>query len=78
MRATVGRQNKEIRNSGSDTQKLLEMLTTPKAMQVKQRKLRREKLTIEKTRNNKWKQNFSIRKEGAVNLSGQLIYVIMQ
>ena len=54
------------------------MLTTPKAMQVKQIKLRREKLTIEKTKNNKWKQKISIRKERAVNLSGQLIYVIMQ
>jgi len=76
MRATAGRQNKEIRNMRSDTQKLLEMLTTPKAMQVQQRKLRREKLTIDKTRNNRWKQNLSIRKEHAVNLSGQLIYVI--
>jgi len=78
MRATTGRQNKEIRNRRSDTQKLLEMLTTPKAMQVKQRKLRRKKLTIEKTKNNKWKQKISIRRERAVNLSGQLIYVIMQ
>ena len=76
MRATTGRQNKEIRNRRSDTQKLLEMLTTPKAMQVQQRKLRREKLTIDKTRNNRWKQNLSIRKEHAVNLSGHLIYVI--
>jgi len=53
-----------------------EMLSTTMAVQVQQRKLRRGKSAIEKTRNNRWKQQLSIRREHGVNLSGQLIYVM--